>query len=101
MNKIARPDFPTQIYNAGFWYGLEAAVIYLLLSTTLAVNLIGYVRGHYPQHFELTKDQRTLVVQTVMYFCYLAGGAGVYVAIEGFTFSDAVSIFDFLLWRLC
>jgi potassium channel subfamily K len=91
MNERSRPSFPTQIYSGGFWYGLEAAVIYLMLAIALLVNLLGYVRGHYPQHFELTKDQRTLVVQTMMYFIWLAGGAGVFVACEGFTYADSVS----------
>jgi potassium channel subfamily K, other eukaryote len=93
MNEKARPDFPNEMYSGGYWYGLEAAVVYLLLAIALLVNMIGYIRGHYPQHFELTKDQRTLVVQTMVYLFWLAGGAGVFVAVEGYTYSDSVSVF--------
>ena len=54
------------------------------------VNLVGYVRGHYPQYFGLTEDQRTLIVQTMFYFIWLGGGAGVYARIEGWQYNDAV-----------
>jgi potassium channel subfamily K len=54
------------------------------------INLIGYIRGHYPQHFELTEDQQTLIVQTMLYFIWLSGGAGVYSRIEGWRFVDGL-----------
>ena len=53
-------------------------------------NFIGYIRGHYPQHFDLTEDQRTLIIQTILFFIWLAGGAGVYARLEGWHFIDAV-----------
>ena len=67
MNAHAKPNFPTQIWSGGFWYGLAAAVLYVILMIALMCNLIGYIRGHYPQHFELTEDQRTLIIQTMFY----------------------------------
>jgi potassium channel subfamily K len=90
MHAYAAP-LSTQAYSGGFWYGIAAASVYLILSILLTANLIGYVRGHYPQHFELSQDQRTLIVQTMLYFLWLAGGAGVYSRLEGWKYVDAVS----------
>jgi potassium channel subfamily K len=65
MHLHAAPVGPTQIYAGGFWYALAAACMYLILTGLLMCNLIGFIRGHYARHFELTEDQRTLIVQTV------------------------------------
>ena len=87
------PPIPTyEAYSGGFWYAVAAASIYLLLSILLIANLIGYIRGHYPQHFDLTEDQQTLIVQTILFFIWLAGGAGVYARLEGWHFIDAVRL---------
>jgi len=91
MHVYSKPHFPDQIYSGGFWYGVAAAALYLLLMSGLLMNMLGYVRGHYPQHFQLTKDQSTLIVQTMMYFIWLGGGAGVFSHIESWKFVDAVS----------
>jgi potassium channel subfamily K len=84
------PTGPTEIYSEGFWFGFFAAILYLILTILLIINLIGYIRGHYPQHFGLTKDQQTLIVQTMLYFIWIAGGGGVFAYIEGWRFVDGV-----------
>jgi potassium channel subfamily K len=91
MNVYQRPTFPSQMYSGGYWYALAAAVLYLALAAGLISNILGYIRGHYCQHFELSHDQRTLIVQTMCYFIWLAGGAAVYSKIEGWSFIDSVS----------
>lgn len=45
--------------------------------------MLGYFLGHYPQQFNLTDSQRTLILQTMLFFIWLAGGAGVFSKIEG------------------
>ena len=111
MHSTAPPVAPTQAYSEGFWYAVAAvsfadekiysarrladdlkASMYLILSMLLMSNLLGYIRGHYPQHFELTEDQRTLIVQTMLFFLWLAGGGGVYSHLEGWRFVDAVGL---------
>jgi hypothetical protein len=63
----------------------------------LMVNMLGFFLGHYPDHFALSDSQRTLILQTMAFFIWLAGGAGVYTRIEqdagaeGWSFADAVS----------
>ncbi|RDI80392.1 hypothetical protein Vi05172_g9571 [Venturia inaequalis] len=90
----AAPVGPTQIYSGGFWYGIAAASMYLILTALLMLNLLGFIRGHYPRHFELTEDQRTLIVQTMLFFIWLAGGAAVYSRLEGWRFIDALYYVD-------
>lgn len=51
----------------------------------------GYVRGHYPQRFVLDDDQRTLILQTMLFFFWLAAGAGIYTRLEGWSYSNALT----------
>jgi potassium channel subfamily K len=60
----------------------------------LMVNMTGYFLGHYPQHFDLDDDQRTLILQTMMFFFWLAGGAAVFSKVCGFTYTDALYFCD-------
>ena len=93
------PEKPIQTYTQGFWYGVIAAVLYVLCSTILLINMLGYFLGHYPQRFSLSESQRTLILQTMLFFIWLAGGAGVFSSVETkyggqeWLFTDAVSFF--------
>jgi potassium channel subfamily K len=61
------------------------------------INMLGYFLGHFPDHFALTDAQRTLILQTMLFFIWLGGGAAVFSRIEsdqgekGWKFADAVS----------
>ena len=65
MNVYVPPVRPDELYSQGFWCGVIAAVLYLICSLLLMVNMLGYFLGHYTQHFDLTEDQRNLILQTV------------------------------------
>ncbi|KAL8711979.1 MAG: hypothetical protein Q9220_003675 [cf. Caloplaca sp. 1 TL-2023] len=72
-----------------------AAVLYLVSSMALMVNMLGYFLGHYRQHFELSDEQRNLILQTMMFFIWLAGGAGVFTRVDpGWQFVDALYFCD-------
>ena len=60
----------------------------------LMINMLGYFLGHYPQHFELSNEQRNLILQTMMFFIWLAGGGGVFARVSGWTFVDALYFCD-------
>lgn len=73
-------------------------------------NMLGYFLGHYPQQFNLTDSQRTLILQTMLFFIWLAGGAAVFQRVEnsneisesisgmsGWSFPDAVGAFPCLI----
>ncbi|KAG9945838.1 voltage-gated potassium channel, partial [Aureobasidium melanogenum] len=82
MNEYVPPQRPQQSYTQGFWYAVIAAIFYLICSMLLMVNMLGYFLGHYPQRFNLTDSQRTLILQTMLFFVWLAGGAGVFSLVE-------------------
>lgn len=86
-------------YTQGFWYAVLAAVLYCICSMLLMINMLGFFLGHYPQHFTLTDHQRTLILQTMLFFIWLAGGAAIFSRVEdqyggpgnGLSYTDAVS----------
>lgn len=94
MNIYVPPIRPGQTYSQGFWSAVMAACLYLFGSMVLMVNMLGYFLGHYPQHFELDDNQRTLILQTMMFFIWLAGGAGIYEKVCGFQYADALYFCD-------
>lgn len=82
MQIYVPPLRPQQTYTQGFWYGVLAACMYLGCATILMVNMLGFALGHYPQHFTLTDSQRTLILQTMLFFLWLAAGGGIFTAVE-------------------
>ncbi|KAK8243090.1 potassium channel-like protein [Phyllosticta capitalensis] len=76
------PNRPDQTYTEGYWYGVMAATMYCICSMLLMVNMVGYWRGHYPQKLILTESQRMLIVQTMLFFIWLAGGGAVFARLE-------------------
>ncbi|KAJ4987029.1 Outward-rectifier potassium channel TOK1 [Stagonosporopsis vannaccii] len=76
------PTRPYESYTQGYWYAVAAAAFYFLCSVLLMVNMFGYYLGHYPDHFALSDSQRTLILQTMFFFIWIAGGAAMYSRIE-------------------
>lgn len=61
----------------------------------LMINMLGYFLGHYPQKFNLSEHQRTLIIQTMLFFVWLAGGGYVFSKVEeadGWKFVDGVGL---------
>lgn len=94
MNRYVPPQRPEETYSQGFWHAVIAAVLYLVSSMILMINMLGYFLGHYPQHFELTDEQRNLILQTMLFFIWLAGGAGVFVKVSGSQYVDMLYFCD-------
>ncbi|KAF1811520.1 voltage-gated potassium channel [Eremomyces bilateralis CBS 781.70] len=82
MNIYYEPIRPQQTYSQGFWYALLAAIVYMLCSMLLMVNMLGCFLGHYPQTFQLNDHQRTLILQTMLFFIWLAGGAAIFTVVQ-------------------
>lgn len=82
MQIYAPPERPYEIYTQGFWYAISAASFYLVCSMLLMVNMLGHFLGHYPDNFALSDSQRTLILQTMVFFLWLAGGGAVFAKIE-------------------
>lgn len=82
MHIYAPPVGNLQTYTQGYWYAVIAAILYFICNNLLFFNMLGYFLGHYPQRFNLTDHQRTLILQTMLFFVWLAGGAAVFSHIE-------------------
>ncbi|GAM84598.1 hypothetical protein ANO11243_025940 [Dothideomycetidae sp. 11243] len=83
--KIALPVTIILWYMAtgiGFWYGVLAAALYIVAAMLLMLNMVGFFLGHFPEHFNLTDSQRTLILQTMMFFIWLAAGGGIFSKVE-------------------
>ncbi|ETN43224.1 uncharacterized protein HMPREF1541_02383 [Cyphellophora europaea CBS 101466] len=89
MNIYVPPE-KGDIYSQGFWHAVIAASLYVFNSMILMVNMVGYFLGHYPQHFTLTDEQRNLILQTMLFFFWLGGGAGVFAAVCDWDYPDAL-----------
>lgn len=99
MQIYAPPNRPFQTYTQGFWYAVVAAAIYLVCSMLLMVNMLGYFLGHYSDSFCLTNSQRTLILQTMLFFIWLGGGAAVFMVLEnkagqGWQYADSLYFCD-------
>lgn len=98
MNTYNPPTRPQQVYHQGFWYAVFAAALYMTCSIILMVNMLGHFMGHYPQAFGLCDSHRTLILQTMLFFIWLAAGGAMFSAIESeygggaftWTFSNAL-----------
>ncbi|PPJ61390.1 hypothetical protein CBER1_10626 [Cercospora berteroae] len=82
MQMYAPPTRPQQTYTQGFWYAILAAISHLICAAGLMVNMLGFWLGHYPHRFTLTDSQRTLILQTMMFFVWLAAGGAIFSAVE-------------------
>ncbi|EED19686.1 potassium channel, putative [Talaromyces stipitatus ATCC 10500] len=90
----APPIPPDQVFSQGYWSAVIAATLYFILAVMLMINLLGYMLDHYPGHFALTDDQRTLILQTTSFMVWLAVGAAVYQKLVDITFADALYFSD-------
>ncbi|KAH6981324.1 hypothetical protein BKA56DRAFT_486327 [Ilyonectria sp. MPI-CAGE-AT-0026] len=88
------------IWSQAFWYGVWAAILYFLDASLMVVTFYGAVTGHYDKDFMLTRSQRTLMLQTIMFLVYLLLGALVFSNIEGWNYLDAVYWADVTLFTV-
>ncbi|KAF8462770.1 hypothetical protein BDZ91DRAFT_826746 [Kalaharituber pfeilii] len=89
------PDIKPQkgiVWSQSYYYAIISAALYFSICLMLAFNLWGaYVRAHYPPGLPgLTAPQRSLMLQSFVYMCYLGGGAAVFARLEHWSFLDAI-----------
>lgn len=90
VHVYAPPAHPHQLYTTAFYFAIIAACLYFFNTLILTINLLGYLLGHYPQHFALTNSQRTLILQTTAFGIWLLVGAAIFQKLIGISFSDAL-----------
>ncbi|KAI1434733.1 voltage-gated potassium channel [Xylaria sp. CBS 124048] len=88
------------IWSQAFYYGLFAAVLYFLVATLMLTTVWGAQTGHYPNRFELTLGQRTLMLQSILFLTYLLLGALAFCHIENWLYLDAVYWADVTLFTV-
>jgi potassium channel subfamily K len=64
------------------------------------INMLGYFLGRYPQHFSLTDDQRTLILQMTAFVVWLLIGAAFFQKVMGISFADALYFCDITVLTL-
>lgn len=94
--------FPEEecMWSQAFYYGIWAAVLYFVNASLMAVTFWGAWTRHYDKDFMLTRSQRTLMLQTIMFLVYLLLGALVFSHIEGWNYLDAVYWADVTLFTV-
>lgn len=87
------------VFSQSYYYGIISTALYGIISTLLLFNLVGaHVFHAYPPSFNsLTIPQRTLMLQTISYVLYLAVGAGMFAALEGWSYVDGVYFSNYTL----
>lgn len=88
------------VWSQAFYYGIFAAVLYFIVASLMVVTAWGARAGHYPNRFELTMSQRTLMLQTILFLMYLLIGALVFSHIENWLYLDAVYWADVTLFTV-
>ncbi|CAI7670770.1 unnamed protein product [Penicillium crustosum] len=83
-----------RVYSQGYWSAVIAAILYFILSVILMINMLGYFLGKYPQHFALTDEQRTLILQMTALVIWLLVGAAMFQRVLGISFGDALYFSD-------
>ncbi|KAF2220275.1 hypothetical protein BDZ85DRAFT_291285 [Elsinoe ampelina] len=83
--------------TSAYYYAIQAAAIYLIITSLMTLTAWGAWKGHFEGGFRLTMAQRTLMLQTMAFVVYLLVGALIFSHIEGWEFLDAVYWADLTL----
>lgn len=88
------------MYSQAYWSAVIAAILYFILGSILMINMLGYFLGKYPQHFSLTDDQRTLILQMTGFVIWLLIGAAIFQRVLNISFADALYFSDITVLTL-
>ncbi|KAK5224176.1 hypothetical protein LTR47_009933 [Exophiala xenobiotica] len=81
--------------TGAYYYAIFAAGSYQFISYLMCVTAYGAHAGHYSMEFKLTRAQRTLMLQTILFLVYQHLWALAYSHIEGWKYLDTVYWADF------
>ncbi|KAJ5546421.1 hypothetical protein N7494_004006 [Penicillium frequentans] len=100
LSIYAPPNGTDDVYSQAFWSAVIAAILYFILGALLMINMLGYFLGRYPQHFSLTDDQRTLILQMTAFVVWLLIGAAFFQKVLDISFADALYFCDITVLTL-
>ncbi|KAL7956782.1 potassium channel [Trichoderma compactum] len=78
------------VWSQALYYGIWAAILYFIDASLMAIIFWSALHGHYENDFNLTRSQRTLMLQTIMFLTFLLLGALVFSKIENWDYLDGV-----------
>lgn len=87
-------------FSQAFYYACFAGALYFILSTMLSITACGVWMWHFSRGFQLTMNQRSLMLQTIMLLGYLLAAGAVYSSIEGWIYLDAVYFINVTLFTI-
>ncbi|KAE8330599.1 hypothetical protein BDV39DRAFT_202007 [Aspergillus sergii] len=82
-------------YTQSYFYGIFAAGIYILVVVLLAVYTTTARSISLSRHDRQTVEYTSIILRTITFIAFLTGGAGVYSAVEGWSFMDALYFTDY------
>ncbi|KAL6908779.1 potassium channel [Trichoderma evansii] len=88
------------IWSQAFFYGIWAAILYFIGASLLVVTFWGALKGNYENDFNLSRSQRTLMLQSIMFIAFILLGAVVFAAIENWSYLDGVYWADVTLFTI-
>lgn len=76
--------------TSSFWHAVLTATCYFAASLLLLINEIGHLRGYYGATFNLSKAQRSLMLQNIALVVWIASGAGLFQYLMDLSYPDAL-----------
>ena len=76
------------VFTEAFYYTIFSNGLYFFLATIMMVTVVGHCKGHHEKELRLTRNQRTLILQTIVFLVYLLSGAAVFAHIEDWEYLD-------------
>ncbi|AOW03644.1 YALI0D05841p [Yarrowia lipolytica CLIB122] len=76
--------------TSSYWHAVLTAACYFAASLLLFINEIGHLKGYYGATFNLSKAQRSLMLQNIALVVWIASGAGLFQYLMDLSYPDAL-----------
>ena len=76
--------------TSSFWHAVLTATCYFAASLLLLINEIGHLKGYYGATFNLSKAQRSVMLQNIALVVWIASGAGLFQYLMDLSYPDAL-----------
>ncbi|XBW37569.1 hypothetical protein QEN19_003150 [Hanseniaspora menglaensis] len=93
-------DHSTYSKDIGFWYAVYTCIMYFFCSILLMIHLLGYKLGKYKPTFNLSEDEKAVMLYTFLLFLWISWGSWLYSKILFDDRSYGVSMYALLCGAL-
>ena len=77
-------------HTQGSYYGIIAAAMYFAIPSLMMITIYAVRTDHFLKEFDLACGQGAMMLQTILYICYLLLGALVYSYVEDWSYLNAL-----------